>query len=61
MQHVCRVDACAVVGVAVPAGDLGQENHGFRRFPLAEECRFIAFRRLGGPELEEFAGNRSDA
>src|SRR6185312_14151722 len=27
----------------------------------AEERGFVAFRRLGGPMLEELAGNRSDA
>ncbi len=61
MQRVLGVEAPAIVGGAVPAGDLGQEDRGLGSLALAEQHRVVARRRLGGPVRQQLARVRRHA
>ncbi len=56
VDAVLRVEAPAVVGGVVPAGDLSQEDHCLGRLTLAEQHRLVARGRPGSPVREQLSG-----
>ena len=61
VQLVLGFEPAPVVGGAVAAGDLGEEDRRLRRLALAEQHRLVAVRRPGSPVGQQLAGVRGDA
>ena len=61
VEPVLRLEAAAVVGGAVAAGDLSQEDGRLGGLPLAEQDRVVALGWLGSPVGEQLPGVGGDA